>query len=473
MTQAAHEWVRRLSGEPLPVLQRTLTHVRDLLNKSSVNHGRLSESISRDPGFSLYILQKLNELPNAPKEPINKISLAIPLLGMDLIEKAARTLPCLEDKLKGPPRRGLIDCYSRGAHAAFYADAIGTRRGDRETGSLYTAALLHDISEMALWSQSTEKMLEIRQKIAQGEDHDDAAMAVLGCTFEELSLQLSEKWHLPELIQTAQGLSNSFQPRPLSVMLASAIARESSRGWQSTSTLDDIELLAEFIDIPIDSAVTWVHRLSADAARTLSVLPIPLPAFYLISGDPQQPKASTADQTRETTAATVEKKAVKPEAAPKAQPENKTPKKQANPLQQAISRALDEMLQELGLQRATFAMLNADKTQLKARLVAEEPTERSLRGFDIDLTQPTLFSLLMKKSQVIALTPGNFEKYSSMIPPQLATLINPKGFLAMSVFLHNKPVGLFYADNGSDSKITPHQYNNFKAICQRTIASLS
>ncbi|MCU7812846.1 MAG: histidine kinase, partial [Candidatus Thiodiazotropha sp. (ex Notomyrtea botanica)] len=89
------------------------------------------------------------------------------------------------------------------------------------------------------------------------------------------------------------------------------------------------------------------------------------------------------------------------------------------------------------------------------------------------LTQTTLFSLLMKKSQVIALTPGNFEKYSSMIPPQLVTHINPKGFLAMSVFLHNKPVGLFYADNGSDSKITPHQYNNFKAICQRAIASLT
>ena len=240
MTEALQEWTRRLKGETLPVLRRTLTQVRDLLNSTSVNHNRLSEVIARDPAFSLFILRRLKELPVQPKEPVSKISLAIPLLGMGLIEQSCRTLPCLEDRLKGPPRRGLIDCYSRGAHAAFYAQHFAELRSDRESGSLYTAGLLHDIAEMALWSQAPELMMEIRQKIAQGVEREDAALEVVGCSFESLNVQLSESWGLPPLIAASQGLSNSYLPRPLTVMIASTLARESSLGWQRQRTLDDI-----------------------------------------------------------------------------------------------------------------------------------------------------------------------------------------------------------------------------------------
>jgi HD-like signal output (HDOD) protein len=138
-------------------MQRTLTQIRDLLHQSSVNHSRLSETISRDPGFSLHVLRQINSLPNPPKEPVTKISLAIPLLGMEAIEQASRTLPSVEEKLKGPPRRGLIDCYSRSAHAAIYARDFAERRRWQEAGSLYTAALLHNISEMALWVSAQTK----------------------------------------------------------------------------------------------------------------------------------------------------------------------------------------------------------------------------------------------------------------------------------------------------------------------------
>jgi HD-like signal output (HDOD) protein len=514
MPQSRNDWKNQLSAEPLPVLQRSLTQVRDLLNSSSVNHSRLSEVISRDPGFSLHILHKLNQLPTPPKEPITKISVAIPLLGMGLIENAARSLPSLEDKLKGPPRRGLIDCYSRGVHAACYAAAIGERRGDRESGSLYTAALLHDIGEMALWSQAPDEMLQIRRRVEQGEDRDDAALELLGSTFEELNLHLSEKWNLPDLVKVSQGLSNSFQPRPLSIMLASALARESSRGWQRESTLENIELLAEFLDIPTDQAVAWSHSLAADTGRQLCQMPIPLPVFYMICGDPvpkkreakaqepkpaekptrsklpePQPPQSVETPLKETPVASTavsnknnleqkEKKQPqttlnKTETRPTEKTADKPQKRPANPLQETITHALDEMRQELGLQRAMFAMLNKEKTSLAARLVSEVESDHPLKAFSLELNPTNILSLLMKKPQVIALTPDNYKKYEQVIPETLAAKINQKGCLAMSVFLHNKPIGMFYADNGIEGKLTANQVNNFKAICQRTISTLS
>ncbi|MCU7878665.1 MAG: HDOD domain-containing protein [Candidatus Thiodiazotropha sp. (ex Lucinoma borealis)] len=489
MTQTVQDWADKLSADPLPVMQRTLTHVRDLLQKSSVNHNRLSEVISRDPGFSLHIMQRLSSLPNPPKEAVTKISLAIPLLGMGLIEQASQTLLCLEDKLKGPPRRGLIDCYSRAVHAAFYARGLSESQGQSDGDALYTAALLHDLGEMALWSAEPDLMRSIHTKIVDENERESAALEILGFTLEELNAQLSLQWRLPELIHDSQGLSNSYQSRPLTVMLASALARESSLGWHRNRTQDDIELLAEFLDITHDEANAYLHQLSAETARTLDVLPLPLPAFYLICEDrvakdsvqesvPQQP-LKQIDRVIEAPKPIAETQP-KPESKPNVTPDETlnaaqppTPKKRINPLQELLNVALQQMHEELGLSRVMFAMLSPDKTSLKARFVTESDQQLSLKGFSLSTTKPSLFKILMNKPQSISLNRNNAEKYLPMIPQSALEQINPSGFIAMSVFIRGKPVGLFYGDNGiSGPGVTRQQYDNFKVICQKTVQAM-
>jgi HD-like signal output (HDOD) protein len=485
MSQTVQEWTRQLASEPLLVMQRTLTEVRDLLRQSSVNHGRLSEVISRDPGFSMYVMRQINNLPNPPKEPITKISLAIPLLGMDAIEQASRTLPCLEEKLKGPPRRGLIDCYSRAAHAAIYARSIAERRRWQETDSLYSAALLHDISEMALWARVPDKMHAIHGRITQDIPRESAAQQILGGTMEELSAELSEKWKLPTLIHDSQGLSNNYQPQPLAVMLASVVARESSLGWQRTKTDDDIELLAEFLEISHDEATAYLHRLAAQAARDLHRLPLPLPVFHLIQGGltPQKPNAAgiaaspqqkvTTDPApaAEATNSPHQDRDTTPQAPVNGEKADApAPKQRVNPLQKVLSEALQQMHEELGLSRTMFAMLSPDKSMLKARFVVESAKQLSLKSFVLSITKPSLFKALMNKPQAISLNRNNADKYLPMLPPCALEQINSSGFVSMSVFIKGKPVGLFYADNGINGPgVTRQQYDNFKLICQKTV----
>lgn len=484
MTQTVQKWTGTLSSEPLPVMQRTLTGVRDLLRKSSVNHNRLSEIISRDPGFSLHVLQRLSSMPNQPKEPVTKISLAVPLLGMEVIEQASRTLPSLEERLKGPPRRGLIGCYSRAAHAAIYAREFAKLRGWQESDALYTAALLHDLGEMALWSMAADKMRAVHEKIANDTARDNASREILGFTLEELSVELSLNWRLPDLIGESQGVSDSYQPRPLTVMLASTLANDSSLGWCRARTDADIELLAEFLEIPQDSASAHLHRIAAEAARELHGLPLPLPAYYLIPSELAPPK-SKSEQVRQAEPAAAPRNRDEPPPAetqrppprpaagsPAATPEQ-SPKKRVNPLQQLLSSALQQMHEELGLSRTMFAMLSPDRSALKARFVVEAEQQLSLKGFVLNMTKPSLFKSLLNKPQAISLNRVNAEKYLPMIPQSALEQMNNSGFVTMSVFIHGKPVGLFYADNGiSGPGVTRQQYDNFKAICQQTIKAI-
>jgi hypothetical protein len=442
-------------------------------------------------------MRQINDLPNPPKEPITKISLAIPLLGMDAIEKATKTLPSLEGKLKGPPRRGLIDCYSRAAHAALYARSIAEQRQWPEAESLYTAALLHDIGEMALWSTAADKMRAIHTRITQEVPRERAAQEILGITLEALNVQLSIQWQLPDLIRNSQGLFNSYLPKPLSVMLTSALARESNLGWQRARLDDDIELLAEFLEISHEEAVAYLHRSAAEAARDLYKLPLPLPAFHLIPGGlaPQESRAADVTEPAETSrqeTATPRKPKPPSEAkpvpqtqletthAPSASPEKKavsqpaTAKKRVNPLQELLNGALQQMHKELGLSRAMFAMLSPDKSALRARFVVESAKQLSLKGFALNIIKPNLFKTLMNKPQSISLNKENAEKYLPMIPPSALEQINSGGFVSMSVFIKGKPVGLFYADNGiSGPGVTRSQYDNFKVICQKTVQMIN
>ena len=473
MPQTVQEWVRQLSNEPLPVMRRTLNHVRDLLNRASVNHTRLSEVISRDPGFSLHIMQRLSALPNPPKESITRISLAIPMLGMGLIERVTQSLPCLEDRLQEPARRGLINCYSRAAHAAFYARGLAEIRNDSDADSLYTGALLHDLGEMAMWSQAADTMRGIQQRVEAGDDRESVAAEVLGFTFEELNVHMSERWQLPELIRDSQGLANSYLPKPLTVMLASALARETALGWNRNTTLDDIELLGEFLEIPMEQAGAHLHRLAAEAARSLDVLPLPLPAFFIISAQPEPPEPATAS-TASKPARQTEPPIDKAHSAQPAPPPEPAPVKRVNPLQELLNNALEQMHHELGLSRTMFAMLSPDKKTLRSRLVIESEQQLSLKGFTLDTNKPSLFKALLSKPQAISLNKNNAEKYLPMIPQSAREQINTSGFISMSIFIRNKPVGLFYADNGlSGPGVTRHQYENFKAICQKMMQAIS
>ncbi|MES9940980.1 MAG: HDOD domain-containing protein [Candidatus Thiodiazotropha sp. 6PLUC2] len=473
MSQTVEEWVRQISAEPLPVMQRTLTQVRDLLDKkTSVNHSRLAEVISRDPGFSLYVLQQLRNPSNQPKEAITRISLAIPMLGMALIEKASKTLPCLEDKLKGPPRRGLIGCYSRAVHAACYARGLSEFRNQSDGDTLYTGALLHDIGEMAIWSDAPDTMIRIQKKIEAGDDRESVAQAELGFTFETLNIKLSERWQLPDLIRDAQGSANSFQPKPLTVMLASTLARETTLGWSSKKTVADLELLAEFLEIPQEQAISRLHKLAAETARTLQALPLPLPAFFIICGDEKPVKKTQPETAKAAPAKKVASEKRPTPVPPKAA--NPPPPKKSNPLQDMLSSALEQMHQDLGLSRTMFAMLSPDRKMLRSRLVIESEQQLSLKDFALDFKNPSLFKILLNKPQAISLNKGNAEKYLAMIPPEAKEQINTSGFISMSIFIRNKPVGLFYADNGlSGPGVTRQQFENFKAICQKVMKTMS
>ncbi len=121
----------------------------------------------------------------------------------------------------------------------------------------------------------------------------------------------------------------------------------------------------------------------------------------------------------------------------------------------------------LGLKRCTVALVNTKITRLKAYYSAGTMQHRELAGFQINLTESSLFRGLLDAPASVWLKPTTKQQIWAMIPDEFKRISGVKEFFLMSVFVAKKPVAVVYCDPGLDSisPLTDWEYNQFKAMC--------
>ena len=243
MPASLTDWVDRLEKRPLPAMALTIQRVTRLLDSPSTNHADYQRVIARDPGFALSIFRHFAARDPGSLTSVGTLPHALSLLGLAPIMEGAR-LPLLK-RQPGTVKPGLQMLYSQAAHAAAYAWHWAQCRLDGQADEMALAALLYDCGEMALWAHASDEMRKIERHRGNGMGRDNSALAVLGFTLEQLSYALAERWHLPALTRESLAVTGAFQPRPLGVMLASALACRTAWSWSDEETLTLIELSAD------------------------------------------------------------------------------------------------------------------------------------------------------------------------------------------------------------------------------------
>ncbi|MCW8891679.1 MAG: HDOD domain-containing protein [Sedimenticola sp.] len=496
MANPIRSWVERLSAQALPAMALTRKRVPQLLNSPNTNNLDLQRVIARDPGFSLAIYRAFSNHPHPPKEPITNLAHAISLLGIEPMTRASNQLPVLNEQLKGEARTALYACYSRSAHAAWYALNWGRQLKLHNPEEMAIAALLLELGEMMLWSHAAQEMSEIIALQRRGMTAKTAEQTLLGFELSELSIQLAEAWKLPGLLIEALRPAGAFNTRSLTVMLASALAIESASNWHSEETDDLVELAAELHGVERDQGYADIHSLAAGAAHNLHGLPVPLAVYGLLQPRPASPPLAEPRPLKQSKAPEPEKSAttkqpLREEApqkeppvstttptvdadttplarqAPPASPPKTASNEGSNPLQQRLSRLFNDIKESTGADRVMFAMLTADKTQLKAKFTVGTEKDSPLRSFNHPMGERHLFTLMMKKPQGIWLNRENQGKLTPLISEQSRLALDTRGFYMSSLFINNRPMGILYADRSDPEFLDKHGFSQFKSLAQR------
>jgi hypothetical protein len=341
---------------------------------------------------------------------------------------------------------------------------------------VYIGALLYDMGEILLWAYAPEQALQIR-KLARRKKLSlaQAQKEILGFDTRELQFAIAEAWHLPELMQEFMHSENAIQSRVRGVTMAALIARRAEVGWHDPALRADYEVIAGMLHMHFDEVVHLVHRNAVMEARYWDWYGVP-PAAALLPMLPGEWPAEPGDveETQQPKEVPEAKLTPQHDVLSQVMAEIEAHLDGTLDLNDMMALVLKGMHEGIGLNRVVFALLTADRSALKAKYVVGAEPGSPLRQFQIDMTTRHLFSLLMAKVQGVWLSASNRNALEPMIPFGIRQLVGHGEFFAMSVFLHGKPVGLFYADRNHDGGALDEQrYLEFKQLCLRASQGLA
>lgn len=474
------EWVDELKSWEMPVLQRSIRELGKLAKRmEKVTAGEIADVVLHDPLMTLKVLCLVNGMSRSRlSNEITTVEHALMMLGVGPFFAHFSNLTAVEESLQefDGALSGLMQAMSRAHHAAWQARDWAIFRADMKSEEVYIGALLYDMGEILLWAYVPEQALQIR-KLARCNKFllAKAQKEVLGFDSRELQFAIAEVWRLPELLQAFMHCENSLQPRSLEVTLAASVARLAETSWHDPELLADYEAIAEMLHMHKDEVVHMVHRNAVveahhwiwygvpPAAALLPMLPGEWPAEPCDEEKMQQPENES--ELRLTS---------HPDALRQAMAEISAHLDGTLDLHDMIAMVLKGMHEGIGLSRVVFALMTADRSALKAKYVIGAEPDSPLRQFQIDMTTRHLFSRLMEKVQGVWFSASNRNTLEPMIPFEVRQMLGQGDFFAMSVFLHGKPIGLFYADSMHDGgALDDLRYVEFKQLCLRATQGLA
>jgi len=462
----------------VPVLGHTIKELQLLCAKENTPVNELTEVVERDTGLVVHLLRLMNKQSSSSmRSDVTSVQQALMLMGTEQLKKLPKELPAIETALESSAKTRLLITFGRAYHAARQATEWAITRRDMNPDEVFAATQLNFLGEMYVAMKKPDKLDQVdKMRNEKNIASDEAQYIVLGFTLDQLTAKLARLWNLPQLVLEALHPENAKFPRAYGVMLAVQLARGAAVNWYSDKTQHIQEYAAEWLDKDLDAIIANTHVLGAEVARDSSLYQVcPAASRLPIIYKPVDEKQVATNEEEEES---------QPEADICLTPQVDVLKTLLGNLKQKnypdsdayelISFILKGMHDGIGLNRVLFATINHDNKTLQPEKIIGAATDPVFNRFEVSLKVPNLFSRLLEKTQAVLIKDSNRVKFWPMVPAEVQKIIGTNSFIAMSVVLDNKPVGLFYADrHNSACQLDERSYHYFKAVCNHAAHALS
>lgn len=470
MNNKLDKWIKLAETQPIPVLKHTIKELRHLCRLEEIPLKEITHVVERDPGLVVHILQTSNNRPKSRlSSEITHVNQAFHLMGTDQLTKLPDALPAVGDVLDEKAKVRLLATFNRAYHAARFATDWAALRSDMTPDEVFAATQLHFMGEMILSIHAPDLL----EKIAKVRTDDNLASEegqylVLGFTFNELTLKIAEKLKFPSLVTEALSSENAKFPRAYGIMLGVQLARSITHdGWYNEHTLEIQNQIAEWMDISLDEVISRSHMIAAEVAREIpqyDTAPAALSLPLIREIPDEDSETDEADDSHKHDAAICLLPQL-PLLRSAIQEMTKFSPKNIN-MDELIQHIVSAMHDGIGLNRVVFCLYNEDDYLLQGHVFKGSENDPIFNRFKIETGGSTLFSHLIAKPQAVLMNESTRAKFWPLIPEDFQKLINTNSFVAMSIFIKNKPYGLFYADRHTSAcQIEDRSYNYFKTLC--------
>jgi HD-like signal output (HDOD) protein len=462
----AQLWMQKHS-HVIPALAVHHYEIIELLENEHQAHNLVQLAI-RDPGLSLGLLIKVNSNHNSTsnRDPVASPQSAISLLGEHATRVLFENTPVAEEQLQKPDQFLLFQqIINRSFHNEEQTEKWAQLTGYTQIEPVKLAGLLAYIGELLCCSYDFDNY----HKYFLTEHNESNEEKIFGFKFDELTLSIVKKFNLPSLMLRAIPIQDDTGKRAQLIKFLSLICKYSQDDWYSNQMIQTQQQFAEYLRLPLDRVISEIHQNSVQAARN-SLLKDSWHAAARLILLPDIKKTEPVDQRNlENTASSGYENILKEIRALL-----KTPKTTQSQILNACIHGLHD---ELGFSRVSLILLSKDRENLQSRMNIGLSPESPLRHFKIEVSKAGLLKALLSKPQAIWINANTFAKYHKMIPQSFLASSMTNNFLAMSLFINDKAIGIIYVDHSNSSKeLNKELFNQFKhsvATCGKALTFLA
>lgn len=468
------DWVDYLSDDQLPVLAESVKSMTDLTKTEDIRVSALTEQVLKDPNLTGRLLQISNSVKyRGLAGQVSTVSRAIIWMGFTSVRDITLSMKVLDTMLEHNPSHHLLKQIAQSYHSAMQTSWMveEIRHTDREEA--FISALLRHVGEMAFLSRDDEVSRKLNHLIDnRGLTPRDAALEVLGCTFDEVSVGLSRRWGLSPMI--AESLLNPEGARQSvkAILLSEELCSRAIQGWDHEQVQETIQKIAKFRNAPTRDCQKKIMD-TADLARELAIqygaakvkhlIPssdtsVDNPLIFTFDGaQPEKKKkknqsAVTVDtnaqmQVMQTLSAFIQSKKFD--------------------LNELFRTALDGMKNSLAFSRIGLALISKDRKQMSARTVVGAPPEFG-QIMNVPMDQENLFTQAIRGAQPLWIGSTAMAGRNYLLTPAIKNKTRCAHCVVAPLIVSGKPIGLFYADTGEEGgEITDAQYGGFCMLVQQ------
>lgn len=469
MSENLENWIERISNNELPIFKYTVHAINDVVSQDASSTSDLSHIILRDANLTARVLRVANSAAyNITGSQISTISRAIVYLGFNLVRDISMSLAIIDALLSGEQKENALGLMAESFHAAVQARDFAERRGDNGAEEIFIAALLKNIGEITFWCVAGEEGVQIQELIkTQNFTKEMAEQEVLGFTLEELTVGLTRDWHLSDLLHSAINTPTMNNPRIKDIVLAIEVSKAARKGWTDKETIATANKIAKHLNVEKHEIIELLTANAKKAAETANLFG----ASSIIKFLPIEDKENKSNDIEP----------VFDVAYPVADPI----------LQLNILRDLSGMLFDkpdfslileivlegihrgVGLDRAVFALLTADKKAIKAKYALGQGGDKFTSQFHFSLQVNNIFHKLVGEKEILWIKDTQSNEIKKLVSPEIRKILACRAFYIAPLLLSGRVIGLLYADRQpSNRDLDNESFESFKHFAHQACHAL-
>ena len=462
--------MERINTQEMPALTSTVRMLEQLAEDDTSSLQKLGQRVMHDSALTTSILRVANSASYIGVNRVTTVSRAAVVLGFKAIKNICITTRLLGSLLKNKdldPKvyQRLLKLMARSFHAAILAKRMMADYDDDTQEEAFIAALLYNLGESAFWSMGGEMTVHLDRLLREaGKGQEQIVRETLGVSFDRLTIGLARSWHLSDILIKA--LKDPRQRTPELQVIQLANQCSAQLAGEGPAGVDPQALLRQMSQASGIEPDTMRQVLAgcADEAENLlnsygarALLPfVPRVGRQFDRGAGRAPAAiDIREADLELQLKLLRKLTLMATAKPD--------------FNQVLQTTLQGIHRGLGMDRAIFFMIAADKQSLAPRQLYCTDSDRVRHQFVVDISDgDNVFFQVMSLLQPLKIAGHQDPQWRQHLPPALCQSTSSRGFFLAPAVLDKQCLGVFFADcQETDRPVTEAQFAGFTHFCQQ------